>query len=579
MSASSKDGITAYRGQLSGNPDSWARIVVYNGMPSGLIWDGAEMLAVEAPGDSLLSTAEPIIYRLADALITPGTMTCASGSSATSGSESLQKLVGELGTVEAQAPGAISELTIGAVGDFEFTDKKGGDAAALAAITARLNNVDGIFSEQLGVQINVQVVDTFDTAADPFSDTLDASTLLDELSLYRSTTASQSTHGLTHLYTGRRFATSTVGIAWNGALCSDYFGAGLSEGNAGATFDSLIAAHEIGHNFGSPHDGESGSACAAETGAYIMTPSINGSDQFSACSIEQMQDDIRRASCIAAIPAVDMSVRLTNGSATLLLGADTELEYELANNGTLEATGVAAEFTVPANFALASVAISAGSCVSGAGTVSCDIGVVPGSSSVSVTIAGTPSATGVGTLSASISSDVDERLTNNQDALQFTVDPAVDLVVNTPTSNAVLVNSITTVNAVLENQSDLDASNVTLSISLSSGLQATAASWSIGTCTVTLQQVDCQATGFAARASSALSIEVRGISAGNKNLTVDLSSLEAEANPGNNSVSASVRVNEPAKKDEGGGAAAPIFLLLLSLSAVVRTHRPRRTVK
>jgi len=578
-SAISHDGIYAYRGQLVGNPDSWARIVIYDGMPRGVIWDGKEMFAIEAPGDALLPATAPMIFRLADVLIAPGAMTCASGPTVTSGNAALQKLIGEIGAVEAQAPGAISEILLGAVGDYEFTTAKGGDAPAAAAIATRLNIVDGIFSEQLGVQINVQTIDTFNDTADPFSDTNVANTLLLELSNYRFDTPTQNVQGLTHLYTGRRFATSTVGIAWSGALCDNYYAAGLSEGNEGPTFDALIAAHEIGHNFGAPHDGESGSECESETGAFIMAARLNGERQFSSCSISQMQDDIARASCISAVPAVDMSVRLVDGSATLLLGANTELEYELANNGTLEATGVAAAFTLPANFALDTVTPSIGTCDSGAGAINCDVGVVAGSSSVSVTVAGAPSAIGVGTLSANVTADVDDRPTNNQAVQQFSVDPAVDLIVNTPTSNAVLVNSITAVNALLENQSDLDASNVGLSISLSNGLQASAASWSIGTCTVTPQQVDCQASNFAARSSSTLNIDVRGITAGNKNFTVDLSSLEAEANPGNNRVTASVSVNEPKAKDEGGGSATPAFLLLLGLSVAIGGRRSRLPMK
>ena len=63
-----------------------------------------------------------------------------------------------------------------------------------------------------------------------------------------------------------------MGVAYSSALCSTRFGAGLSEGNAGAMFDSLVAAHEIGHNFGAPHDGKAGSACESEMGDFIMAP-------------------------------------------------------------------------------------------------------------------------------------------------------------------------------------------------------------------------------------------------------------------------------------------------------------------
>lgn len=568
------EGIEVYRGQLAGHPGSWARIVVFDGVPSGLIWDGDELFAIEAPGDSLLQTSSAVIYRLADAVIAPGAMSCGSAALASNGAVAYQALVGELGGGVVQAPGAVTEITMGAVGDFEFTNAKGGDTAAAAAITTRLNNVDGIFSEQLGVQISVQVVETFSSASDPFSDTGNASTLLNELAVYKAATPTQAPQGLTHLYTGRNLDTGTVGIAFTGALCSDFFGAGLSEGNSSATFDSLIAAHEIGHNFGAPHDGQSGSACESETGAFLMAPTLNGSDQFSACSITQMQIEIAAAACITALPSVDMSIELDNPSTTLLLGADTVLTYNLVNNGSMAATNVAANFNLPNNLSLGVVTPSSGTCTSGGGGISCLMGDVAGFGSRTVAIATTPSIVGAGLLSANVTADVDDRPTNNASSALITVNPAVDLVVNTPTAAAVIVNDTTTVTATLENRAVLDATGVTLSISLSGGLQANSASWSIGSCTVAAQQVDCTAASFAANSSSMLTVDVRGVSSGSKRITVALASIEAEANPADNSVDGSVRVNEPAGKEKGGGSTGPLFLCLLLLLSALVPRRP-----
>ena len=214
--------------------------------------------------------------------------------------------------------------------------------------------------------------------------------MLDEVATYRQNTPAQSSQGLTHLWTGRDLDSTTVGIAYRGALCHPFFGAGLSEGNGSAMFDSLVAAHEIGHNFGAPHDGEVGSACESETGDFIMAAQLNGSDQFSSCSITEMQDDIAAASCITPIPAIDMAVSLDGDASTLLLGANTVLSYDVPNNGTLQATNVSAEFTLPTTLTFQSVATTIGTCSNGAGTISCNLGNVPGSSDQTVTITATP---------------------------------------------------------------------------------------------------------------------------------------------------------------------------------------------
>jgi hypothetical protein len=568
------DGVGIYRGQLAGNPDSWARIVVVDGMPRGLIWDGSEMFAVEAPGDSQLQISAPVIYRLADALIVPGSMSCGSSPISGSGAVAYNKLIGELDAAVAQAAGAISEITMGAIGDSLFTNDRGGDIDAAAAITTRLNNVDGIFSEQVGVHINVQLIETFsDPLTDPLTDQRDSSELLDELSGYRSITPAQNSLGLTHLFTGRDLLTTTVGIAWSGTLCESFHGAGLSESRRDATFDSLIAAHEIGHNFGAPHDGQPG-ACESVPEDFIMAPRLNQSQQFSDCSISIMQATAAAKSCVVALPAVDMGIALSGQISTLLLGANTDLVYDVRNNGTLLATNVVADFVLPVNLTLDSVVASSGDCNSGAGgSVNCSLGDVAELGSRTVTITTTPTSVGVATLSASVSADSDGRPENNQEVLQLTIDPAVDLVVNDFSTLSVQVQQSTTVNAVLENRSSLDATGITLGISLNDELQANSASWSIGSCTVTAHQIDCQASSFAAQSSSTLSVGITGLATGSKGYTFTLSSNEVDNDVANNSATGSIRVTSASGDDEGSGAAGPLFLCLLTLIAVLRRRR------
>jgi hypothetical protein len=565
-----KSQVEVYRGQLANNPQSWARIVVFDGMPRGMIWDGVEMYAVEAPDDSTLSIDAPVIYRLADAFVVSGTMSC--GTDFLSGSAAA--ILKDIGTATkvaiARAPGAVSEITMSAIGDFEFTQARGGELAAEAAITTRLNNVDGIFSEQVGVQIDVQYIDPI-TDPNVQLNKFDANALLVQVSEYRLQTPAHNNHGLTHLYTGKDLDTSTVGVAWQGTLCENYFGAGLSEGNAGATNDSLIAAHEIGHNFGAEHDGFPGGSCESETGAFIMSPALNGSNQFSACSISAMQAQAAAASCVDALPAVDVSVRPIGQVSNVLLGAATDFAYEVASNGTLDVAGVAVNFSLPNTLALDTVTTSLGMCSSGAGMVDCDLGILVGLSSQTITLSAMPIAIGVGTLSATASTtDTDERPSNNQDSIQLSVDSAVDLVASAPTSASVLINEVTSVSVTLSNTSVINATGVSASIVLENGLQPNSASWSIGSCTVTAQQVDCQAGTFAAQTNSVLTINATGVTTGRKDVTVMLASTEAEANPDDNRVVGVVRVINP--DDDGGGATNP-FVILLSLFAILSARR------
>lgn len=569
-------GVSAYRGRLLGNPDSWVRIVMYDGMPRGLVWDGETMFAIEAPGDSAVKISAPVMYRLADLNILPGTMSCGTDSLSGQASRMYASMAGEWETTVSEAPGAVSEITLSIIGDSLFTADMGGEGAAAAAITARMSIVDGFFSEQVGVQLDVELIETHDAASDPFNATLNSSALLDQVSEYRLQNSAHSSRGLTHLFTGRdvwsgsESNTSSVGVAWEGVLCETYFGAGLSEGRAGLATDSLIVAHEIGHNFGAQHDGQTGSSCASETGSYIMSPSVNGSEQFSACSINIMQAEVQDAgsSCVSALPAIDVGIERNDPLSTVLLGANTVIDYAVSINGTLDVTNVVADFTLPPVFALDSITASTGSCSSGAGTASCSLGDLTGLSSHTVTITGTPVAVGAGTLGAAVTTtDPDERASNNQDSIQLTVDPAVDLVVSAPATSPAFVDTSTTVSVAIDNLSILQATNVSLSVTLAAGLQADSANWSIGTCNVTAQQIDCQAGSFDAQSTTSLNIAVTTLSLGMHDVSASITSDEADANPSDNTASRAVNVVSPQSEEEdsGGGSPSPLLLLLLAL--------------
>ena len=106
--------------------------------------------------------------------------------------------------------------------------------------------------------------------------------------------------GLAHLMTGKDMDGSVIGIAYLGVLCSQNFGFGVNQNLNNGTTSMLVIAHEMGHNFGAPHDRQSGSVCENSNIAGIMNPSINGSQEFSTCSLDQMANDIASASCLVS---------------------------------------------------------------------------------------------------------------------------------------------------------------------------------------------------------------------------------------------------------------------------------------
>ena len=573
-----EDHFQVYRGDIVDLPNSWARLVIADGLPRGTLWDGNELMAIEVAANEKTGIEEAFIFRLSDLQIAPGALACSEIGIAKDAGELAKAVLSEVTANIAQGPGATSQIDLAVIGDYEFTADKGADASL--ELTTRMNNIDGIFSTQLGVQINVNRVDTFAANDDPFSDETESGALLDELTDYRFATAEQYANGLTHLFTGRTLDGSTVGVAYSEALCSRRYGAGLTQGTHNLTMDSLIAAHEIGHNFGAPHDGTSGSACEAESQDFLMAPRLNGSDQFSACSITQMQDDVSGAPCITAMPSTDVAMVAGSQSATALLGDAATIMFEANSVGTENASGVNVDVTIPAGVSLNTASVSSGSCSSGAGTVSCTIGAVAAGSGATITLDATTEAVGNADFIATVSADTDADGGNNEATIRLTIDPAVDLVMTQATAAQVVVNQSTTIRPTVENRSSIAASNVTVSIAADAGIRVDSASWAPGSCSIANTLVTCEADSLAAQEIGTLQLGITGASEGSQSYTMSVVAAETDRNTSNNEASGQVTVNPEAtapptnnSSGGGGGSIGWLSLLFLFLTHLVPLRR------
>jgi hypothetical protein len=207
-------------------------------------------------------------------------------------------------TVAATADGSPTRrLLVGVIADYEFArffDDDTTGSTAEQAILARMNIVDGIFSAQLGVKIELAAPTVFRDAADPFGRT-NANELLEEVRRYRAASGTELSRGVTHLMTGRDMDGETVGVAYLGTVCGGGAASSLSEGTRSTTSAALITAHELGHNFNAPHDGDTNGACPSAPVSFLMAPRLNGSQQFSDCSLEQMAALAMNGQCLADI--------------------------------------------------------------------------------------------------------------------------------------------------------------------------------------------------------------------------------------------------------------------------------------
>ena len=342
----SRSDIKPYRGTVTGLPGSWARLTQTPDGWHGVLSDGHELYAIEPESSvnkasitslsdsSSGSSSTPAIYRLADALIPDGAAYCGTetdenliGSTTghTTASQAFSSIAKDI-SMKDTTTNATRQLVVGVVTDHAFTDNIGTDPES--EIVARMNIVDGIWGTQVGIAIVLGPVTILTDATDTFSSTTTPTDLLTEVANYRAKVAASDGTALTHLMTGRILDGNIVGISYLGAVCDGSFSASLSANITSTTEGALITAHELGHSFNAVHDGVPG-ACASTPQTYLMAPTINFSNQFSACSLTSIAAQAAKSSCVQAIGSSGGS-----GSSGGTAGTDPTVSSDPGNTGT-----------------------------------------------------------------------------------------------------------------------------------------------------------------------------------------------------------------------------------------------------
>ena len=412
-----------YRGSIDGLQSSWVRLATQGSDVHGMMWDGVHLYIVAPAADvqhellpPLQATTDTVIFRLNDVLVPSHEMSCAS-----EGTPAMQRASDAYGDLlVSAAPDSMAATTevsldVSVLGDADYTNRYASAAEAREALLLRMHNVDGIFSSQLGVQIKVPSVQVHDASSDPLTSATSPQTLLDELAALRRRDSQLRSSGLTHLFTGRDLEGTTIGIGYLGSLCDLRYGAALTEvGNRGAWYESLIAAHEIGHNFGAVHDGESGKACASTPqGQFLMSPNVNAIDRFSECSLQTMQPKIASATCISAASAADVAIGADLGTLRRTQGSSFDWTLPITNIGGTRALRVQAEIRIPPHLRADDAQLAGSACTSGAGVIQCELQALAAGDSQTVQLKLHSDVVGVSAIEASISAQNEQKTENN----------------------------------------------------------------------------------------------------------------------------------------------------------------------
>ncbi|WP_159451966.1 zinc-dependent metalloprotease [Hymenobacter roseosalivarius] len=184
-------------------------------------------------------------------------------------------------------------LAVACTGEYAIT-KGGTKAAALSGIVTTVNRVNGIYEQELAIQLQLVPANDallfLDPATDPYTNT-NASDLLTENQRTIDALIGSANYDLGHV-----FGTRVGGLAYVGTVCNTLFKAGGTTGQAdpsGDAFDVDFVAHELGHQFGADHtfNGTTGFCAGSRAASWAYEPGSGGSIMGYAglCSPQNIQ--------------------------------------------------------------------------------------------------------------------------------------------------------------------------------------------------------------------------------------------------------------------------------------------------
>ena len=513
------------RGSLDGQPGSWVRLTQSDAGIEGAIWDGHDLYAVTSYGRIAGQLTTPIqaapgqtvIYKLADASDLLPRDFCALEPKSDAvhaqkqtGLDQYRAMVGELQTV---AAGQVAkQIEISLIADTAFANAEG--ANSYAAMLARLNIVEGIYSEQVGLLVLATDVRIVPPDSDPFTSTVPV-TLLEQMSAYRTSNATSRARGVSHLMTGKNLDGTTAGIAYVNSACEVERGVSLSERSYGTTISAIVMAHELGHNFGASHDGEAGGSCASVAGGYIMSPSISGYANFSSCSVDVIKRTLDEKSCVTPADYADAAVSAGNSTLAVDGGVPFTVPFTVRSAGTKTVSGVSFTFTMPDSAGLfldAAVAESASCQVSGL-TATCDFGDLAPGEQRAVSITARATVAGSATVHARVTASNDLMTSNDTRDVGLLVRSGIDAAVAVSTDAAeVPVGAPLTIYTDVSSKRALSVRNAVLSLTLNQAVSA--ASMPGAACAVNANSVICNVAEIAAGTSLRLTVTSNNTVAG-----------------------------------------------------------------
>ena len=365
--------VRTYKGSIDGMAGGQARLTIDKETFEGMIITPGQIFFVEAAKrySASAGSRDFIVYKQSD-LVQDSFGECGVTTLA-------EKVSTEASRVQPQAPlpalnqGSVAEelftppriVDLATEADFEYYTFFGNSAsAANNEIISVMNQVEGIYDLQFGLHFTIVFQNVWATSADPYTATA-SSAALDEFTNYWNANHASVFRDLAHMWTGKSFDGSTIGIAWRPGLDCPIAqnGYGMSERLSVSPGRFLVTAHEIGHGFNATHaDAQPG--CANT----IMGTTLSGSTTQSFCAFSVNEIETHANAKVACLAQA-----LTPGC-TYSLSSTTQSVGSSGGTGSVNVNTVGTNCAWNAVSTVSWIAITSGSSGINSGTVMFAVG-------------------------------------------------------------------------------------------------------------------------------------------------------------------------------------------------------------
>ena len=303
-----------------------------------------------------------------------------------------------------------------------------------------------------------------------------------------------------------------------------------------------------------------------------MSPEISGSSTFSQCSLSQMAPVIEASSCIRKRQYVDLAVEIPQPDYSGHTRTPESIHFDVVNAGTRTAAGATVSIDLYHSLQPTSISVEGGSCTVQFEDITCALGDIPGGARRRVRFDVTASAPGSTSSTIAVAVDADLDQGNNHGGFAFHVAAATDasIVAEAPQSVTVLsgdefqISYRLTVTGIAA----LDEATVRTT---AAGLVILSAAPQSGTCTVTSSFATCALGPVAVGSTRRVTLRVRAVSAGDRQVRHDLDANIDDTNSNNITVH-NIRVNPLVDLVVEGNASG---VLLLKGETFARTFMVR----